>query len=178
MGEATRQLKLYEALELRSEYDARIKTLKDCLPETRQNRNAFSLRSEDATNRRPSSGFTVSVAREQLRTLEFKRRKLNTSIQGANFRHHLAYGGASMSLSEALATRKGINDQIGELHTQVVESAYERVIYKEDRDIVETPELPYSECAARLDEARVAFRELNRSIRAASFETAVEYADE
>ena len=30
------QLYLYEALELRSEYDGRIKTLKDCLPETRQ----------------------------------------------------------------------------------------------------------------------------------------------
>ena len=34
-----RKLYIYEALELRSEYDARIKTLKDTLPETRQNRD-------------------------------------------------------------------------------------------------------------------------------------------
>lgn len=36
-------LYLYEALELRSEYDARIKTLKDCLPESKQNRDRFSF---------------------------------------------------------------------------------------------------------------------------------------
>ena len=41
------KLYLYEALELRGEYDARIKTLKDCLPETRRNRGGFSFSRED-----------------------------------------------------------------------------------------------------------------------------------
>ena len=42
-----RQLYLYEALELRAEYDARIKTLKDCLPETRQNRGRSFFSRDD-----------------------------------------------------------------------------------------------------------------------------------
>ena len=43
MPDESNQLYLYEALELRAEYDARIKTLKDCLSETRQNRKPRTL---------------------------------------------------------------------------------------------------------------------------------------
>jgi len=43
MKDKKKALYLYEALELRSEYDARIKTLKDCLPESKQNKDRFSL---------------------------------------------------------------------------------------------------------------------------------------
>ena len=81
-----------------------------------------------------------------------------------NFEHRVEHGGDDMSLTE--------------LHTQVVDSAYERVLHKEERDIVEDNELPYDDCRTRLNEARVEFRQLNRRIRAASFEVAVEYADE
>ena len=35
MTEARKTVRLYEALELRAEYDGRIKTLRDCLPESR-----------------------------------------------------------------------------------------------------------------------------------------------
>ena len=47
MKDKTKTLYLYEALELRSEYDARIKTLKDCLPESKQNRDRFSFTRDD-----------------------------------------------------------------------------------------------------------------------------------
>jgi len=47
MKDKKRTLYLYEALELRAEYDARIKTLKDCLPETKQNRDRFSFGRDD-----------------------------------------------------------------------------------------------------------------------------------
>ena len=179
MTEARKTIRLYEALELRGEYDARIKTLRDCLPEARQNRDLFSLPVETTTSlRRPAPGFGVSEARDQLRSLEFKRRKLNAAIQRANFEHRVEHGGDDMSLTEALETRKALNDRLGELHTQVVDSAYERILHKEERDIVEDNELPYDDCRTRLDEARVEFRQLNRQIRAASFEVEVEYADE
>ncbi|MCE2450746.1 MAG: hypothetical protein J4F35_21065 [Candidatus Latescibacteria bacterium] len=170
MTEARKTIRLYEALELRGEYDARIKTLRDCLPEARQNRNLFSHRDNDSS-RRPAPGFSVSEARDQ-------RRKLNAAIQRANFEHRVEHEGDDMSLTEALETRKALNDRLGELHTQVVDSAYERVLHKEERDIVEDNELPYDDCRTRLNEARVEFRQLNRQIRAASFEVEVEYADE
>ena len=60
-----------------------------------------------------------------------------------------------MSLTEALETRKALNDRLGELHTQVVDSAYERILHKEERDIVEDNELPYDDCRTRLDARRV-----------------------
>jgi hypothetical protein len=173
-----RKLYLYEALELRSEYDARIKTLKDCLPETRQNRDRLSFAREDEGRRRPSADFDPAEARKNLRTLEFKRRKLNAAIQETNYKQRLDFSGESMNLNEALEMRKGLNERIGELHTQVVKSAYQRVIYKEGRDIVEENEITYAESIKNLEDARIAFRELNRQLRQASFGAVVDFQDE
>ena len=173
-----RKLFIYEALELRAEYDARIKTFKDTLPETRQNRDRLFYTRDDDGRRRPSSDFDMAEVRRQLRKLEVKRRKLNSAIQQANFNSRIDYRGESINLNEALETRKSLNEQIGELHTQVVNSAYEKVIYKEGRDIVEENELSYTSSVNDLDYARLAFRELNRKLRKASFETLIEFEDD
>ena len=127
------RLYLYEALELRAEYDARIKTLRDCLPETRKNRDRLGLYDNDQHQLRPADDFDVSATRESVRALEHKRRKLNNAIQRANYAHSLSADGENLDLSEALEVRKGLSDRIGELHTQCVQSAYVRVVYKEDR---------------------------------------------
>lgn len=178
MADVTRHLLLYEALELRAEYDARIKTLKECLPEAKPNRSRFSLLREDDGQYRPSPEFSVAEVREQLRALEFKRRKLNSAIQQANFQHEIELQGETLTLNEALELRKGLNDQLGELHTQVVQAAYQRVIYKEDRDIVEPNDLSYTASVQALDKARVAFRAVNRKLRAAAFAVSVAFLDE
>ena len=60
----------------------------------------------------------------------------------------------------------------------MVHAAYQRVIYKEDRDIVEPPDVAYAESVVQLDQARLAFRELNRLIRAAAFVVVVDFQDE
>ena len=107
-----------------------------------------------------------------------KRRKLNNAVQQANFDNRIEFHGDSINLNEALEIRKGLNERLGELHTQTVNSAYERVIYKEGRDIVEGNEMSYSECIGNLEDARLAFRELNRKLRKATFETSVDFDDE
>ncbi len=173
-----RKLFIYEALELRAEYDARIKTLKDTLPETKQNRDRLFYTRDDDGRRRPSPDFDMAEIRRQLRKLEVKRRKLNSAIQQANFNSRVEYRGESINLNEALEARKSLNEQIGELHNQVVNSAYEKVIYKEGRDIVEENELSYTNSVNDLDYARLAFRELNRKLRKTSFDTLVEFEDE
>ena len=86
-----RKLYIYEALELRSEYDARIKTFKDTLPETRQNRDRLFLARDDDGRRRSVSDFDMAEVRRQLRKLEVKRRKLNSAIQQANFNSRVEY---------------------------------------------------------------------------------------
>ncbi len=178
MPDANNRLYLYEALELRAEYDARIKTLKECLPEARQNRNRLSFVRDEGSMYRPSPEFNMAEVRDQLRGLEVKRRKLNSAIQQTNFQNQVQFRGDTLTINEALEIRKGLNERIGELHTQVVNSAYQRVIYKEGRDIVEPNELSYAGCVRSLEEARLAFRELNRKLRAVSFEIVVDFRDE
>ncbi len=177
MKDKKKALYLYEALELRSEYDARIKTLKDCLPESKQNRDRFSFTRDDGI-RRPSPDFDVASARKDLRKIEIKRRKLNSSIQRANFNHFITFNGDSINLSEALEMRKALNEQIGEFHNQVVTSSYLRVIYKEGRDIVEENEISYADAVKNLEQVRLAFRELKRKLSLASFETLADFQDE
>ncbi|NIA09203.1 MAG: hypothetical protein GWP10_05565 [Nitrospiraceae bacterium] len=177
MKEKKEPLYLYEALELRSEYDARIKTLKDCLPESKQNRDRFSFNRDEGIHR-ASPDFDAVSARKELRKIEIKRRKLNSSIQRANFNHSINFNGDSINLSEALEMRKALNEQIGEFHNQVVTSSYQKVIYKEGRDIVEENEISYADAVKNLEQARLAFRELNRKLRLASFETLVDFQDE
>jgi hypothetical protein len=178
MPDEKNNLYLFEALELRAEYDARIKTLKDCLPESRKNRDRFSFSRDDDKRIQPSDEFDVKKARKQVRDWENKKRKLNSAIQKANFSHQVQYQGETIDLSEALEMRKGLNETIGEHHTQVVDSSFQRVIYKEDRDIVEPNELSYTEAVKNLEESRLRFRELNWNIRLASFTVVVDYFDE
>jgi hypothetical protein len=146
--------------------------------EIRQNRDRLSFAREDEGRRRPSPDVGPAEAGKELRNLEFKRRKLNAAIQETNCKHRVDLSGESMNLNEALEMRKGLNQRIGELHAQVVKSAYQQVIYKEGRDIIEENEVTYADSVRNLDDARIAFRELNRQIHRASFEAVVDFQDE
>jgi hypothetical protein len=169
---------MYEALELRAEYDSRIKTLKECLPESRQNRERSFFSRGNETRFRPGPDFDIKEVRRKLKNLEYKRRKLNNAIQQANFQNQIEFRDESISLNEALETRKALNEQIGERHAQVINAAYQRVIYKEGRDIVEENELTFTESFNDMEKSRRAFRDLNRKLRKASFEILVEFADD
>lgn len=127
----------------RDEYDAGVKALKGLLPEARENRDRFSFRRDDEVRYRPVAAFRVDDVREELNALEFKKRKLNNAMQRANFDHTITIDGREMNLVEALELRKAANVQLGELNSQLASAAYERIIYKEDRDIVEMPEADY-----------------------------------
>jgi hypothetical protein len=69
---------LYEGLELRAEYQARIASLKALLPE-RQHSGGF-LRREEHERLEPAAEFDPGHIRERIRKLEYKSRKLNTAI--------------------------------------------------------------------------------------------------
>ncbi len=178
MPTETKNLLLYEAIELRAEYDARIKTLKGLLPEARETRGRFSLRNDEDTRLRPVDAFSVDHTREQLDVLELKRRKLNNAMQRANFDNSVSIDGRDINLVEALELRKAVNQQLSELATQLGKAAYERVIYKEDRDIVEAPEVDYDRTRQTLEDKRRVFRLLNRALRAAAYQISVGFRDE
>ena len=171
------KLKLFEALELRAEYDARVKTLSECLPEKRETRGRYLIREEDIVTR-PAPGFDPDKSRKEIAALEQKRRTLNAAVQAANFHNTIELEGGAVTLAEALDLRKSLNTRIGEMHTQVTSAAWQRVIYKEGRDIVQESHLDYARCLEDLDRARREFRDLNRKLRTASFLLEVDFRDE
>ena len=178
MPDEKNNLFLYEAIELRAEYDARIKTLKDLLPESRPNRDRRLFHRDDEARTRPVRGFDLGQCRQEMGALNGKRRKLNSAIQRANFDNRVTVAGQEVAIAEALEFRRAVNERIGELSSQLAASAYERVVHKENRDIVECPDREYLEVQRELDEARRQFRELNRKLRAAAYTVAVDYKDE
>ncbi len=171
-------LYLFEALELRGEYDSRIVTIKNCLVKGSNVSKRGLLWGDSHIKHRPSKDFDVSDERARLRTLEFKRRKLNSAIQKANYETQIEFDGQTMNLLEALDVRKAMKNQLAELNEQVEASAFQTVIYKEDRDIIDGSEISYKESRDALDACRCMFRELNRKLRIASFETQVGFEDE
>jgi len=175
---ANRDLYLYEAIELRAEYDARIKELKSLLPEGRERRDRFSFRREDDVRYVAAEGFDAQRVRDELSSLSVRKRKLNTAIQRVNFDSTVEIGTEEMSLSEALELRKSVNEMIGELSTQLKNAAYDRVVYKEERNIVEKPEVAYEDVRGTLDEKRRQFRMLNRALRATAHAVTVPFKDE
>jgi len=78
------RLLLYEALELRDEYDGRIKTLKGCLPEIRNRRDRLSFGHGEEIRYRSSPGFDLKVLRDQL--VESPAASQCSSIPGAKLR--------------------------------------------------------------------------------------------
>jgi hypothetical protein len=84
MPDGKSNIYLYEAIELRAEYDARIQTFKSLLPEARQNRDRLSFRGDAEMRHQPVAAFSIEAVREELNKLAVKKRKLNNAIQRAN----------------------------------------------------------------------------------------------
>ncbi len=82
------------------------------LTEAKQNRSRFSVLRDEEGLHRPSPDCNVVEAREQLRKLEIKRRKLNSAIQQANFSYRLQFRDDTLTLNEALEMRKGLNESL------------------------------------------------------------------
>ncbi len=177
MADKNNDLYLYEAIELKAEYQGRIEALKSLLPENRIS-DRFSFRNREELKYEPVEGFSVQDIRDCIKKLEYKKRKLNSAMQKTNFETSIIIQGQDMNLAEALELRKSVNQEIKELSSHLAEAAYKKVIYKEDRDIVESPELSYNVVKNTIEEKRLLFRELNRKLRGSSFETTIDFKDE
>lgn len=180
MSDEKGNLYLFEALELRGEFDGRVTTLKSCLPESRLGGGRLAAFAADGYGAQsiPAADVDFNVIREELKSLEFKRRKLNAAIQEANFKNTVTVEGETMTVAEALELRKATRDAIAEQQRKVTTAAYVRVIHKEDRDITEEPPFTFSSTMNELNAARRTFRMLNRTLRDVSFRIAIAFRDE
>jgi len=131
-------LYLFEAIELRNEYDRNIKLLEKLI-EDDQNKGDRFFHNREEEERKPASDFDQKKQEEELKKLKVKRVKLNQAIQAANFKYQIDYDGEKISIAEALEIRKNLLTDIETISQRVINSAYKRVIHKEERDIVHEP---------------------------------------
>lgn len=137
-------LYLYEAIELRNEYDRHIKLLEKLIERDQDKSDRF-FRNKDEEEREPASDFNQKELEEKLKKIQTKRVKLNQAIQVANFKYQINYDGEKISIAEALEIRKNLLTDIEAISQRVIGSAYKRIIHKEERDIVHEPKHPFKQ---------------------------------
>lgn len=142
MPDKKNNLFIYEAIELRQECDKHIKVLENLIEEKREKRGVLS-REEDELQ--PAKDFDVKLIQEKLQKLQTKRVKLNQELQLTNLKTKSNYDGNEITLSEALEIRKNLIKDITILSDKLNESAYVKIIHKEERDIIKEPKQKFND---------------------------------
>jgi hypothetical protein len=169
-------LYLYEAIELRTEYDRHVELVEGLLGvESSKKRGLFSSDDEDKD---PAADFDQKETEENLKKLQTKRVRLNQEIQKTNFGTQIEYEGKGISLAEALEVRKNLLGDIKALANRVEKSSYRRVIHKEGRDIVQEPRHRFTETYREYQDSLLRLRSLVNRIHAANHSATVVYKDE
>jgi len=170
-------LYVFEAIELRNEYDRHIKLLEQLVKDEQTQQDRLFHRSEEE-KREPSADFDQRQIEERLKKLQTKRVKLNQAIQVTNFESQVEYQEDQISLAEALEIRKNLLADIAASSQRVVNSAYKRIIHKEERDIVHEPRHSFQQSYAEFQEKVRTLRHLITQIHRANHRNVVKFKDE
>ena len=168
-------LYLYEAIELRSEYDRHVELLGGLLGESSKKHSLFH---DDDDDKDPAADFNQKEIESSLKKLQTKRVKLNQEIQKTNFDTQIEYEGTGISIAEALEVRKNLLGDIKAIAARVEKSSYRRVIHKEGRDIVQEPRHKFTETYKEYQDSLQHLRRLVTQIHAANHSATVKYKDE
>jgi hypothetical protein len=168
-------LYLYEAIELRNEYDRHVELLEGLIGEPSKQRGLFHDNDEDKDS---AADFNQKEIEDRLKKLKTKLVKLNQEIQKTNFDTQIEYEGTEISIAEALEVRKNLLDDIKSIAERVERSSYRRVIYKEGRDLVQEPRHKFTETYKEYQDSLRHLRHLVIHVHAANHSATVNYKDE
>ncbi|MCJ7482864.1 MAG: hypothetical protein MUO31_07850 [Thermodesulfovibrionales bacterium] len=169
-------LYLYEAIELRNEYDRHVELLEGLLGgESSKKRGLFTNEDED---KEPSADFDQKETEDRLKKFQTKRVRLNQEIQKTNFETQIEYEGKKISIAEALEVRKNLLVDVKVIAARVGKSSHRRVIHKEGRDIVQEPRHKFIETYKDYLESIRRLRGLVTRVHAANHSATVVYKDE
>lgn len=177
MPDINGDLFLFEAIELRKEYERHIKALEQVLGKADTKKDRLFLRNEEE-EKTPSQDFHVEIIEDKLKKLQTKRVKLNQSIQAANFTCLIDFAGDMISLAETLELRKNLLADLDALAQRVNQSAYKRIIHKEGRDIIHEPRHAFTQTYQDYQATLKRFRELVTGIHRANHLATVKFKDE
>lgn len=177
MPDNKENLYLFEAIELRNEYDRHIKLLEK-LVEGEDSKSERLFHSNKEEEKEPVNDFKQKEIEEKLKKLHTKRVKLNQAIQVANFKYQINYNGEKISIAEALEIRKNLRTDVDVHYQRVINSAYKRIIHKEERDIVHEPKQSFTECYENYLKMLTHLKEIITQIHTINHESIVNYKDE
>ncbi|WP_446007906.1 hypothetical protein [Candidatus Electrothrix sp.] len=170
---------LFEAIELRDEYDRQIKIIENLLGIRDSERSGMRFYSDnDIEGKEPVEGFCPKDFTEKLKKMQSKRIKLNHAIQMANFETEIDYNGEKISIAEALEVRKNLLANNKTVAGRVVDSAYKRITHKEERDIVHEPKHSFSKSYENFQDNLKELRGLINQIHMANHQSVVKFKDE
>ena len=169
-------LYLYEAIELRNEYNSHVELLEGLLGEPSKKRGFFH--DDDDNDKDLAADFNQKEIGNRLKKLQTKRVKLNQEIQKTNFDTQIEYEGTAISIAEALEVRKNLLGDIKAIAARVEKSSYRRVIHKEGRDIVQEPRHKFTETYIEYQDSLWHLRHLVTQVHAANHSATVNYKDE
>lgn len=170
-------LYLFEAIELRNEFDRHISLLKHILEEDQRKSTGF-LRSSEDDLKEPTADFKPKEMEDELKKIQTKRVALNQAIQEANFSKRINHAGKEISIAEALEVRKSLLAEIDLMKDRVRDSAYKRIIHKEERDIVHEPKHSFPEVYDEFKSKIANLRELVNKIHLANHQSEVKFREE
>lgn len=170
---------LFEAIELRSEYDRHIRLMENLLGV----HNSESLRAgyysdNGSEEKEPAQGFCPKECMEKLKKMQSKRIKLNYAMQMANLETEIDYNGEKISIAEALEVRKNLLANNKAVTGRVLDSAYKRIIHKEERDIVHEPKHSFFKSYENFQNNLNVLRKLINRIHTANHQSVVKFKDE
>lgn len=170
-------LYLFEAVELRNEFDRHVKLLKHVLDEDRGKSNSF-LRSSEDELKEAAADFHPKELEDELKKIQTKRVALNQAIQEANFTQRISYDGKEISIAEALEVRKSLLADLDLMTDKIRNSAYKRIIHKEERDIVHEPKHSFPEVYDEFKKKIAELRDLVNKIHLANHTNEVRFREE
>ena len=170
-------LYLFEAIELRKEYDRHIKLL-DQLLGSEQGKQDRLFHRGDEEKRQPSADFDLNKLEENLKSFQTKRVKLNQAIQLANFENRIKFEEETIPIAEALELRKNLLSDLEAVTQRVLDSAYIRIIHKEERDIVHQPRHGFKQTYEEFQKGLKKLRNLVMKIHQANHAYCVNFKDE
>lgn len=174
MPDKKEKLYLFEAIELRNEYDRHIELL---LGLTDVKKERFSLSDEDE-NKEPSNEFDQKEIEKKLKKLQTKRLKLNQEIQITNFQVKINFKGEEISLTEALEVRKNLLSDIEAISRRVQNSSFKSIIHKEERDIIKEPRHSFKKTYDEFQNIIKSLRTIVNHIHIANHTSVVKFKEE
>lgn len=148
------------------------------MSETQQDPDRLFGRRSSDEEKKPASDFKIKEIEDKKKKTQTKRIKLNQAIQTVYFNNTFEYDGENISIAEALEIRKHLNSDLDLIKKHVLESAFKRVIHKEERDIVYEPKQPFKEKLVEYHLSLKRFRELLLKIHVINHECSIAFKEE